>query len=175
MDLSDQNEHVGGQSEPGAAPAPADDAREPHGEGRRIDDAEAAAVLAGRALVEIRYLAGPVQPPRERADGETLDRIRFLADLCHNMPALTRTGRGWRAGRGARPMAWTWNTASPEGQALILEWIEQAGYRWTPPPALPAARKRLPRRTARQRVGALTGRPAAAPSGRKRRPEVPPA
>lgn len=49
---------------------------------RGINDAEAAAILAGRALVEIRYLTRRTQPPGDRASVDNLDRIRFLADLC---------------------------------------------------------------------------------------------
>ena len=102
-----------------------------------IDDAQAAALLTGRALVEIRALAGR-RPSWDRTSEENLDRIRFVADMCHNMPG---TGMGcrrrlWRGRSRQRPMAWTWNTTGPEGQALMLQWIEEAQRSWTPPPKL---------------------------------------
>lgn len=141
---------------------------------RSVDDVAVAALLAGRALVEIRFLAGN-RPSWNRASSENLDRIRSLADLAHNMPGIA-SGRGRRPGRRglasfyrrrgrgrARPMSWTWNTAGPEGQALMLQWIDEAGYRWTPPPPLTDD---PPRRTLRQRVSVLTGWPVRTPPGR---------
>ena len=102
---------------------------------RAIDDTQAAAILARRAFVEIRSLAGN-RPSRNRASEENLDRIRFLADMCHNMPGLARRRGFRRMWSKQRPMAWTWNTTGPQGQALMLNWIEEAGYSWTPPPKI---------------------------------------
>ena len=54
-------------------------------------DREIAVMLAARAFTEIRYLAGDA---RRSAEGtcveEDLERIRFLADLCHNLPVIAR-------------------------------------------------------------------------------------
>jgi hypothetical protein len=35
-------------------------------------------------------------------------------------------------------MSWVWNTANDEKRAWILGHTEKAGFRWTPPPPLPA-------------------------------------
>jgi hypothetical protein len=93
---------------------------------RKIDDAGAAAVLAGRALVEIRFAAGR-RPSWDPMTTENLARIRFLADMCHNLPSVAATRHAARPRSSRRPMSWTWNTSGPEAQALMLEWITDAG------------------------------------------------
>jgi hypothetical protein len=141
-------------------------------------DRDVAALLAAMAFTEIRSLAGNVRRTSEgwSAD-QDLDRIRFLADLCHNMPGIARPGRWRPSRRGAppssfeqasmkRPMIWTWNTTGPEGRAWMLRHIEQRGLTWTPPPPLPGHRKGPAPMTLRQRVGVLPGRwPVSAPAG----------
>ncbi|MDL4821060.1 hypothetical protein [Actinomadura opuntiae] len=141
-------------------------------------DRDVAALLAARAFTEIRYLADDVQ--RRSPDSsieEDLERIRFLADLCHNLPGIARPRR-WRPSRkGApassieqamtrRPMGWTWHTTGPEGRAWILDHIKHDGRTWTPPPPLPTRRKGPAPLTLRQRTSMLIGRwPVKAPSG----------
>ncbi|MDG4827441.1 hypothetical protein O7635_36830 [Asanoa sp. WMMD1127] len=141
-------------------------------------DRYVAALLAARAFIEIRFLARSAkQTPEAQPDDDVLERIRWLADLCHNLPGIARP-RPWRPSRtGAplssrdramrnRPMSWAWNTTSPEGQAWMLRHIEQAGLRWTPPPPLPVHRRRSPSLTLRQETGAFLGRwPVKAPAG----------
>ncbi|GAA2078433.1 hypothetical protein [Actinomadura alba] len=62
-------------------------------------DRDVAALLAARAFAEIRYLAGDVRRMSEDSSpDQDLDRIRFLADLCHNMPGIARP-RPWRPSR----------------------------------------------------------------------------
>ncbi|BCJ48095.1 hypothetical protein GCM10010168_24550 [Actinoplanes ianthinogenes] len=146
-------------------------------------DREVAALLAARAFTEIWFLAGRA---RRRSDGsspdEDVDRIRFLADLCHNLPGIARP-RSWRPSRlGApassreqamaqRPMGWTWQTTGPDGQAWMLRHIEQAGLAWTPPPPLPARRKGPSAMTLQQQVSVLLRRwPVRTPAGRQRLP-----
>lgn len=87
--------------------------------------------------MEIRSLASR-RPSWDRTSEENLDRIRFLADMCHNLPAtgMARSRRLGRARSRQRPMSWTWNTTGPDGQALMLQWIEEAECCWTPPPKL---------------------------------------
>lgn len=117
------------------------------------DDRRAAAILMARVWLEIRYLAGPVrrEEPDTSVDAD-LDRIRFLANLCHNLPGVARPPVRGKSRRNAprrrfvramaeRPLAWAWNTAGPEEQAWIVEQLSQAGHRWVPPPPLPTARK----------------------------------
>lgn len=137
-------------------------------------------MLAARAFTEIRRLAGNLQRrPEDSTLDENLDRIRFLSNLCHNLPGITRPST-WRPSRRGtsgssreqamdkRPMSWTWNTAGPDGQAWMLRHIEQAGLTWTPPPPLPANRKGPLPMTLRQQVGVLLGRwPVRAPVGRQ--------
>ncbi|MCP2329465.1 hypothetical protein HDA40_007972 [Hamadaea flava] len=141
-------------------------------------DRHVAALLAARAFTEIRYLAFSARQAHEdQPTDDVLERIRFLADLCHNLPGITRPRRWWLSRRGAplsrreqamndRPMSWTWNTASPEGQAWMLRHIEQDGLRWRPPPPLPVYHRRSPSLTLRQETGALLGGwPVKAPAG----------
>jgi hypothetical protein len=143
-------------------------------------DRDIAALLAARAFTEIRYLAGDVRRRSEDSSpDEDLERIRFLADLCHNMPGIARP-RPWRPSRrgtsgsslqqamAKRPMCWTWNTTGPEGRAWMLRHIEQDGSRWTPPPPLPVHGKGPSPMTLQQRAGVLLGRwPVKAPAGRQ--------
>lgn len=143
-------------------------------------DRDVAALLAARAFIEIRYLAGHMRrAPQDQSAQEDLDRIRFLADQCHNLPAATRPRR-WRPSRNAapassfhqamarRPMSWAWNTAGPDGRAWMLRHIEQTGRAWTPPPPLPTHRKGPRAMTLRQWAGVLLGHwPVQAPAGRQ--------
>ncbi len=146
-------------------------------------DRDVAALLSAMAFTEIRFLAGHVRrSPEEHSANEDLDRIRFLANLAHNLPAATRPRR-WRPSReGApassfhqamakRPMSWTWNTAGPDGRAWMLRHIEQNGRSWTPPPPLPANRQSPRPMTLQQRADVLLGRwPVQAPAGRQQLP-----
>jgi hypothetical protein len=143
-------------------------------------DLDVAALLAARAFTEIRYLAGDVRRSSEDSSpDEDLDRIRFLADLGHNMPGIAWPRR-WRPSRRGtrgsslqqamvkRPMSWTWNTTGPEGRAWMLRHIEQEGRTWRPPPPLPARRNGPSPMTLRQRAGVLLGRwPVRNPAGRQ--------
>lgn len=143
-------------------------------------DRDVAALLSAVAFTEIRFLAGHVRRrPEDHSAAEDLDRIRFLADLCHNLPAATRPRRRRPSRKGApassfhqamaeRPMSWAWNTAGPEGRAWMLRHIEQDGRAWTPPPPLPANRKGPRPMTLRQRATTLLGHwPVEAPAGRQ--------
>ena len=142
--------------------------------------AKIAALLAAWAFTEIRYLAGDVRRTSEDSSpDEDLERIRFLADLCHNMPGITRPRRWQPSRRGAslsssqqatarRPMSWVWHTAGPEGRAWTLRTIEQDGIQWTPPPPLPVHGKGPSPMTLRQRAGVLLGLwPVKATAGRQ--------
>ncbi|MFF9501233.1 hypothetical protein [Streptomyces sp. NPDC014656] len=140
-------------------------------------DRAVAALLAARAFIEIRHLAGSARLGSGDRPEETLERIRFLADLAHNLPGVTGPRRSTPsrpgASRGsrkrataARPMTWVWHTAGPEGRAWILRHIEQAGRTWAPPPPLPERRKGPAPMTPRQWAGFLLGRwPVRTPVG----------
>jgi hypothetical protein len=141
-----------------------------------IDDRELAALLAASALVEIRHLAASAhQSPEENPPADALERIRFLANVVHNMPLIatppTRL-RGKRPSRRqrameARPMSWTWHTCGHDGQAWITQHIEDAGRQWTPPPPLPTPRTGVPALSLCQRMGLLAGWPVKTPPGRQ--------
>ncbi|WP_194926859.1 hypothetical protein [Catenulispora pinisilvae] len=134
-----------------------------------------AALLSAQAFIEIRVLAGSNAATRDVSPTVRLERIRFLADLCHNLPGIVNPSKMRPVREGVvgsrnramaeRPMIWTWHTSGPEGQAWILQKVQEAGYRWTPPPPFPEYRKGAPPLTVRQRVGALAGWPVRTPSG----------
>jgi hypothetical protein len=143
-------------------------------------DQDIAALLAARAFTEIRHLAGTAQrAAQDNSYDEVLDRIRFLADLSHNLPGIARPRPNMPSRRGRpigsfdqamaeRPMSWVWNAAGPEARAWMLCHIEQAGRSWTPPPPLPHARKGSSPMTPRQRLGVLLRQwPVKAPAGRR--------
>lgn len=141
-------------------------------------DRDMAALLAARAFVEIRSLAREALRSNDSSHDEVLDRIRFLADVCHNMPGVARppfwqpsrwggSGTSDRA-MAERPLSWTWNTSSPKGQAWMLSHIEEERRAWNPPPPLPEPRKDPLPMTLWQRIGLLLRRwPVRAPLGRK--------
>jgi hypothetical protein len=120
-------------------------------------DRDIAALLAARAFTEIRYLAGEVRRGSgDSSPDQDLDRIWFLADLCHNMPGIARPRR-WRPSRretpgssleqamAKRPMSWTWNTTDPEGRAWMLGHIktkDEPGGRHRHYPLTARARRR---------------------------------
>ena len=138
-------------------------------------DRYVAAHLSAMAFIEIRAVAGRHRRKPGGSPEEDLERIRFLANLCHNLPGVSRRSERSPSRVGAplssfeqamdvRPMTWTWNTSGPEGQAWILNHLK--GSDWTPPPPLPESRSRPLPMTLRQRAGALLGRwPVRAPQG----------
>ncbi len=140
-------------------------------------DRDVAAFLAGRAFLAIRYTAWrALNEPGRTTPEEALERVKFLANLCHNMPGIAIPST-WKPARSSgmtrreeamrdRPMSWTWNTAGPDGQAWILQKLDEIGYRWTPPPALPQPRRGIPALRFWQRVGLLAGWPVKPPAGR---------
>ncbi|MFC7221062.1 hypothetical protein ACFQLX_23310 [Streptomyces polyrhachis] len=143
-------------------------------------DRDIAALLAARAFTEIRHLTGDAQRVgQDSSPDETLDRIRFLADLGHNLPGVARPRPRKPSRRGKpprsfdqaineRPMSWVWNTAGPEARAWMLRHIEQAGRTWTQPPPLPAPRKDPSPMTPQQRGSLLLRRwPVKTPAGRQ--------
>ncbi|MFD4908325.1 hypothetical protein [Kitasatospora purpeofusca] len=137
-----------------------------------------AAHLAIQAFIEIRSLAGRARrSPEEVSSAETLDRIRLLADLGHNLPvgdaprarrpAPGKPDSRWERAMRERPMSWLWNTAGPEKRTWILSHVEKIGLQWTPPPPLPIPRKGVPPLSTLQRIGLLAGWPVKTPSGRQ--------
>lgn len=144
-----------------------------------VDDRRVAGLLAYHALIEIRSSAGePRRQPETASTDQVLERIRFLADLAHNLPLVARPQGRWRPPRPAlisrrdramqtRPMSWTWNTTGAPGREWMLRHIAQAGYRWTPPPPLPTPRKDAAAWNLRQRFRVLAGWPVRTPPGRQ--------
>lgn len=140
------------------------------GAAREADDRSVAALLAYEALVEIRTLSGSAHASREDLSAaDTLQRVRWLANLCHNLPLIARAPAARTLRRTAasereramaeRPMSWTWETSGSEGQKWILDRLEEAGLRWTPPPPLPVSRKRAHAPASGARVRLLRGWP----------------
>jgi hypothetical protein len=142
-------------------------------------DRDIAALLAARAFIEIRHLARSARLESGDSSEDTLERIRFLANLAHNLPGVARPRPSTPSRRGASPGSWeqatatrpltgVWNTAGPKGQAWILRHIAQAGRTWTPPPPLPERRTGPSPMTPRQWAGFLLGRwPVRTPVGRE--------
>jgi hypothetical protein len=141
---------------------------------REIDDRTLAAYLTAMALLEIRALAGRAGRAPEVADpAEALARIRFLADLCENMPLgpprrrSRTTGRTFGRDRSMRerPMSYVWQISGPEKRQWMEREIERAGFQWTPPPPLPVPQPGPVGLSLRERAG-LTGWPVKGSAGR---------
>ncbi|MCQ8773059.1 hypothetical protein [Streptomyces telluris] len=141
---------------------------------REISDTELAAFLAHEALLAIRVLARRAKmSPHENSSAEVIEQINELAEFCSDMQAAA-TPRPRRPSRGRpipsrreqamhdRPMIYPWNAAGEERRAWILGRIDEAGYQWTPPPALPAPRKDMPPLSLRQRLSLRFGWPVKA-------------
>ncbi|GLW99961.1 hypothetical protein [Microtetraspora sp. NBRC 16547] len=78
-------------------------------------DRDIAALLAAMAFTEIRHLAGGAQRvAQSNSPEEALDRIRFLANLSHNLPGVARprprkpSRRGKSLGSFDQAMAASW-------------------------------------------------------------------
>jgi hypothetical protein len=59
---------------------------------RRIGDSEAAGIVVLKALIQIRFLAG-TRPGWDRTSEANLNRVRFLANMCDDMPTTPRFGK----------------------------------------------------------------------------------
>jgi hypothetical protein len=85
-----------------------------------------------RGYIDIRTIAH--NPERIGDPAAALERIRMIADACHNLPGADRPRR-----RGSRPdpFSWTWQTASPDQREWLAEvsqpleldtaWLDTAG------------------------------------------------
>jgi hypothetical protein len=112
-----------------------------------VDDRTAAAFLAHWALVEIRHQAVKAQQDQQTPTTDALERIRFLANLAHDMPLIARPRPDppareepvspQEAAMAARPLSRIWDTCGPQGRTWMIQHIESVGYRWTPPPPPP--------------------------------------
>ena len=73
--------------------------------------------VLSRDLIDIRTTA--FRPEIAGDPAAALERIRMIADACHNLPGAARRRR-----RGSRrdPFVRTWQTASPEAR----EWLTEA-------------------------------------------------
>jgi hypothetical protein len=133
---------------------------------RTIDDSEAAALMAERALVEIRYLAWRSISNGKLASIDQLGRIHFLADLAHNLPGIAHRAAGRRSSRDA--MRWVWSTAGQAGQTWMLDTIRDADCVWTPPPPSPPRSTRPASLSLWQRIRTIAGPwPVRTPIGRQ--------
>jgi hypothetical protein len=133
---------------------------------RKINDSEAAALLATCALTEIRYLAWRCLSGEEQEGADYLERIHFLAELAHNLPGIAHKAVRARS-RDRQEMQWAWSTAGPNGQAWILNTIESSGCVWIPPPPPPPPLKGIPHLPAWREAMAMVGRwPVRTPIGR---------
>jgi len=95
-----------------------------------------AALLSAQAFIEIRMLAGSNPVTREVSPTARLERIRFLANLCHNLPGVANPPKMQPVRKGLvssrdramaeRPMIWTWHVLGErpvdagDGRALSL-------------------------------------------------------
>ncbi|MFF3252718.1 hypothetical protein [Actinacidiphila glaucinigra] len=147
---------------------------------RGIDDRELAALLADRALWEIRVLAVDARSQTgEDSSAEAVEKINNWADFCHAMLGVSKKHH-WRPSRGTpsrreqamldRPMSYRWTVSSPERRAWIVRQIDSAGFDWTPPPPLPRPRIGVPALSMWQHLRLLKGWPVKTPPGRQRLP-----
>ncbi|MGR6998903.1 hypothetical protein ACU686_13390 [Yinghuangia aomiensis] len=133
---------------------------------REIDDVKLGAYLVAQALVEIRSLAADAVRHGNNASGSTydevFDRIRFLANLCDNMPSRTFDIIQIRAlaGSTARKRDTVGGASDAEALGGILALADGClTTPWSPENGL---RRRVgrPGRTSRHEQ-AMTGRPLA--------------
>ncbi|WP_042416099.1 hypothetical protein [Streptacidiphilus anmyonensis] len=100
---------------------------------RETEDWVAGAVLRHYALLEIRAMAGRRRPLKIWPDDDFVACIRWLADLCDNMPFTPRPQPWWDRKAPKRRFAYAWEVAGPLGQRWIVDTLAKNGMPWTPP------------------------------------------
>jgi hypothetical protein len=123
-------------------------------ERRRQAAADASLLLVQEALVAIRTMAylrqdlaagdGQDEPP-----GDYHERIRLIADVCHNLPGYLRTSS---PGTAAEGLQYVWDTASPAQRQWLRDTLAHHGLVITdlvvesgaPTPPPPRGGSRLP-------------------------------
>jgi hypothetical protein len=100
---------------------------------RETEDWFAGVFLQRMAILEIRAMAGRRRPIGIWPDDDYVACIRWLANLCDNMPCTPRPRPWWRRKSTERRFAYAWDVAGPLGQRWIVETLASNGLTWTPP------------------------------------------
>jgi hypothetical protein len=80
-------------------------------------------MLLRNALLQIRTMAYLRRDPADPT-ADYVERIRMIADVCHNLPALGR--RRWRT--DIPPFLFMWLTASEPKRAWLRQQWTEMGY-----------------------------------------------
>ncbi|MFC7533803.1 hypothetical protein [Actinoplanes sp. GCM10030250] len=103
-----------------------------------MDDLSAGSFLKNLAILEIRAMARRAKPLEFWPDDDYTACIAWLADLCHNMPDLSRRAGGvhgvlrLRRDQG-RPFRHAWQAADSLGRHWIVDRLKREGLAWDPP------------------------------------------
>ncbi|WP_159400355.1 hypothetical protein [Streptomyces sp. XY431] len=101
---------------------------------RTLEDWEVGAQLRWYALLEIRAMSGRRKPIQNWPDDDYVACIRWLADLCDNIPFLPEPCKPWWSrARSERRFAYAWAIADERGRQWILSTVDKFGWNWTPP------------------------------------------
>ncbi|MFG3056693.1 hypothetical protein ACGFZP_37880 [Kitasatospora sp. NPDC048239] len=101
---------------------------------RTLEDWEVGAQLRWYALLEIRAMSGRRKPIKDWPDDDYVACIRWLANLCDNIPFLPKPRKPWWSrARSERSFAYAWAVADERGQQWILSTVDKFGWNWTPP------------------------------------------
>jgi hypothetical protein len=88
---------------------------------RRERERVATGVMS-RGFTDIRSIAH--KPEIAGDSAAAFERIRMIADACHNLPGAARPRR---RGNGPDPLAWAWQTASPDQREWLVQVLQSLG------------------------------------------------
>ena len=122
----------------------------------RRDRNRAEIAVLSRGFTDIRTIA--CKPGTAGDPTAALERIRMIADACHNLPGAARRRR---RGPHPDPFAWAWQTASPDKREWLTEVFQSLGldtaHLATAPARQPSAHPQRTRRRIRIRSRKRTG------------------
>jgi hypothetical protein len=95
--------------------------------------------VLSRGLIDIRTIA--YRPEIAGDPAAALERIRVIADACHNLPG---NARRHRQGSDPDPFAWAWQTVSPETREWLAEVFGSLGLDTAWLDAIPGGPCQLP-------------------------------
>ncbi|MFD9591999.1 hypothetical protein ACFWA9_04475 [Kitasatospora sp. NPDC059973] len=94
-----------------------------------LEDWEVGAQLRWYALLEIRAISGRRKPIKDWPDDDYVACIRWLANLCDNIPFLPKPRKPWWSrARPERSFAYVWAVAEERRQQRILSTVDKFGW-----------------------------------------------
>lgn len=113
----------------------------------RRDRSRAEIAVLSRGFIEIRTIA--YKPEVVGDPAAALERIRMIADACHNLPGAARVHR---RGSHPDPFAWAWQTASSDKREWLAGAFQSLGLDTADLDAIPVGQSSAHFRQTRRRI-----------------------